>query len=405
MPLTSGHAGCSQNGRGVPNPMLRVPLGIVALVAALLMVGVGTGTAYAAPDDGDDTSETGAPADPPPAAQPTVNAPEPVTAAPPSIFDIPRNIANQLRDLVGRPLSTFGNGRIPGTHTVPDATTVPGGANATTARNRTKPPATPPKATVPEPVPPAPVEPVQARRWAGSSVTVIPPFSGPPVTVPVPDLPVPGYRDLRWTLDLSDPTAALTSVGQTLNTVNSLLADAYAPFNPFKPPPPKPAPSFRITEEEPVDVGGVADVESVGDGSDLPVVQAPMIVAPMFVAAPRPVTGAPGNAAPVSAGAAGRAAAAGSAGASATAGGGSAPPRATPAEPGVPNGAGVGMGNPALREGYPSYLRSARLTQVATVALPGLAGLIALVAGGGVIGYRQANSGRFLRSEAERFLQ
>jgi hypothetical protein len=63
------------------------------------------------------------------------------------------------------------------------------------------------------------------------------------------------------------------------------------------------------------------------------------------------------------------------------------------------------MGNPVLRDGYPQYLRSARTTQVATVALPGLAGLIALTASGSVIGYRQANSGRYLRSEAERFIQ
>jgi len=63
------------------------------------------------------------------------------------------------------------------------------------------------------------------------------------------------------------------------------------------------------------------------------------------------------------------------------------------------------LGNPVLRQGYPEYQRSARITQVATVALPGLAGLIALTASGSVVGYRQANSGRSLRSGAERFLQ
>lgn len=378
------------------------------------MAGLGTGIAYAEPDDADDTSESGAPADPPPASQPTVSSPEPVTAVPPSIFDIPRNIANQLRDLVGRPLSVFGNGRIPGTHTVPDSTTVPAGANATTARNRTKPAPGPPEATVSEPVQPAPVDPAPARRSAGSSVKVIPLFSVPPVTVQMPALPVPGAQSLRWTLDLSDPSAALTSVGQTLNTVNSLLADAYAPFNPFKPPPPKPTPSFRITEEEPVDVGGVADVASVAGGSDLPVLQAPMMLPPARLAPCRPVTGSPAEAAPVSAGAGARAGGAGPPRAPATGpprasetvrGGSAQPPRVTSAEPVASNGTSVGMGNPALREGYPSYLRSARPAQVAAVALLGLAGLIALTAGGGAIGYRQANSGRFLRSEAERFLQ
>jgi hypothetical protein len=39
------------------------------------------------------------------------------------------------------------------------------------------------------------------------------------------------------------------------------------------------------------------------------------------------------------------------------------------------------------------------------VALPGLAGLIAITFSGGVIGYRQADSGRYLRSDAARFLQ
>jgi hypothetical protein len=42
---------------------------------------------------------------------------------------------------------------------------------------------------------------------------------------------------------------------------------------------------------------------------------------------------------------------------------------------------------------------------MAAVALPGLAGLIAITASGGVIGYRQANSGRYLRTAAARFLQ
>jgi hypothetical protein len=57
------------------------------------------------------------------------------------------------------------------------------------------------------------------------------------------------------------------------------------------------------------------------------------------------------------------------------------------------------------RQGYPAYLRSARISQIATVALPGVAGLIAVTVSGGMIGYRQANSGRYLRSDAARFLQ
>ena len=44
-------------------------------------------------------------------------------------------------------------------------------------------------------------------------------------------------------------------------------------------------------------------------------------------------------------------------------------------------------------------------TAKAMVAVPGLAALIAITFGGGVIGYRQANSGRYLRTDAARFLQ
>jgi hypothetical protein len=37
--------------------------------------------------------------------------------------------------------------------------------------------------------------------------------------------------------------------------------------------------------------------------------------------------------------------------------------------------------------------------------LPGIAGLLALITSGGVLGYRQANSGRYLRADAARFLR
>jgi hypothetical protein len=50
-------------------------------------------------------------------------------------------------------------------------------------------------------------------------------------------------------------------------------------------------------------------------------------------------------------------------------------------------------------------LRTARANELALVAIPGLAALLAVTFGGGVIGYRQANSGRYLRTDAARFLQ
>jgi hypothetical protein len=401
--------------------MLRVLVAVCAFMVALLIVGVGAGVAGADPDGTGDGTGTGTgtgtaePSDPPPVTEPVVVEPEPTTATPPSIFDIPRNIANQLRDMMGRPLSIFGNGRTPGTHTVPESTVSGGG---TTSRKRDKP-------TVEKPPPPAPEPVVSAnqtsqRKQGSSSSDATEPAAEPAPPAPEPG-PGTGYDGMRWRLNLSDPFALFTSVGQTLNTVNSLLADAYAPYNPFKPPPPKPEPTFRIMEEGPVDAGGTVDATPLANGSNLTVLQAPVIVPPVRMVPSRPITGSEPPVGPAPAG--------GSAPANATppqvlaagpavevvpaARGPVTQPGATPVEQLPPNastspmalGGNPGTGSASLREGYPQYLRSARITQVATVALPGLAGLIALTAGGSVIGYRQANSGRHLRFEAERFLQ
>ncbi|MET0476083.1 MAG: hypothetical protein ABW001_15735 [Mycobacterium sp.] len=385
----------------MPNPMLRALLAISALVAALLIVGVGVAVA-----DGGDGTGTGEPGDPPPATQPVVVEPAPTAGTPPSIFDIPRNIANQLRDMMGRPLSIFGNGRTPGTHTLPD-----GEVTANNARKRDKAAAAEKAApTPPEPVISAPTQEDSSRRYGNSSVDDTLPSAAPPATVGVPDV-----TGLRWRLDLSDPYAVYTSIGQTLNTVNSLLADAYAPYNPFKPPPPPtPEPTFRIMEEEPVDAGGTVQTAPMANGSDLPVVQAPVVVPPLRLPPSEPITGSPIGSAPANAAVPSGAGNQLPRGADAAAEpapvarGSGAQPGSTPAEQLPPNASTSAMFNSGtfgVREGYPQYLRSARLGQVATVALPGLAGLIALTAGGGVIGYRQANSGRHLRSEAERFVQ
>jgi hypothetical protein len=395
----------------VPNPALRVLPSIGALLAALLIAGAGAGVAVADPDGtGDDGTGTGEPGDPPAVSQPGVVEPEPTTATPPSIFDIPRNIATQLRDMMGRPLSVFGNGRTPGTRTLPDGT-VPAGDSSKRKRDKDRTAAE--KPTVPEQATSAPIQQAPAYRHTTGSVDVTPPpSSAPPISVP-------DYQGQRWTLDLSDPFAAFTAMGKTLSTVNSLLADAYAPYNPFKPkPPPKPEPTFRTMEEAPVDAVDTVDTTPMASGSDLPVVQAPVIIPPVRLAPSRPITGSvPATGSGSVPAAEGRQVlGAGPAGVPAPAVRGSVTQNgSTPTEQLPPNGsisAGYtpagstsAVGNPVLRDGYPQYLRSARTTQVATVALPGLAGLIALTASGSVIGYRQANSGRYLRSEAERFIQ
>jgi hypothetical protein len=378
----------------VPNAVLRVLLAISALIAALLMAGLGAGLAAADPADPGNTPEPQPSSDPPPPSEPA-----PTSSTPASIFDIPQTIATQLRDMFGRPLSIFGNGRVPGTLTVPDATTPE--TSGPTNRKRDKPPVK--EVPKPEVAPPDPV--VPAKR-AGSSVNVVLPFS-PPVSVPIPPPPVPGYQNMQLTLDFRDPSKAYASVGETLKTVNSLLTDAYAPYDPFKPPPPTPqpqlSPTFRILEQEPsvVDAGGtdvvVAPLSSGSSG--LPVMQAPVVVPQIRFEAPRPITGSIPAEQPQAPGA-------GSAAVRAPEVRGSGPQTGSmPTEQLLTSGSVSATSNPPLREGYPRYLRSARINQVATVALPGLAGLIAITASGSVIGYRQANSGRYLRSDAARFLQ
>ena len=75
------------------------------------------------------------------------------------------------------------------------------------------------------------------------------------------------------------------------------------------------------------------------------------------------------------------------------------------AEP-LPANANTPMAWQTSRLGYPKYLRTATVSELALVALPGLAGLIVSMFSGGVIGYRQANAGRYLLTErAERFLR
>jgi hypothetical protein len=65
----------------------------------------------------------------------------------------------------------------------------------------------------------------------------------------------------------------------------------------------------------------------------------------------------------------------------------------------LPAGAGSKAAIPeSFRVGYPDYLRSARMGEVAALALPGFAGLLALTAAGGLVGYRQAKAGHAVRA-------
>jgi hypothetical protein len=79
-------------------------------------------------------------------------------------------------------------------------------------------------------------------------------------------------------------------------------------------------------------------------------------------------------------------------------------PRVVPAPPAQRQSSA----DPALsvRLGYPDELRSADITKLALMALPGLAAIAGMTALGGVIGYRQARAGYVLQTAgAGRFLQ
>jgi hypothetical protein len=75
-------------------------------------------------------------------------------------------------------------------------------------------------------------------------------------------------------------------------------------------------------------------------------------------------------------------------------------PRGVTAEPPAgrepaPANVGSNIAAPAAsyRIGYTDYLRSAGLSQVAALAVPGIAGMLVLTGAGGLVGYRQAKAG------------
>ncbi len=57
-------------------------------------------------------------------------------------------------------------------------------------------------------------------------------------------------------------------------------------------------------------------------------------------------------------------------------------------------GSNVADSAASYRIGYTEYLRSAGLSQVAALAVPGLGGMLVLTGAGGLVGYRQAKAGR-----------
>ena len=167
-------------------------------------------------------------------------------------------------------------------------------------------------------------------------------------------------------------------------------------------PAPAPGPAFRTQEEAPVADATTGTTSGGGGagGPDVPVLRAPL------VRVPRAVTVAGAGAKPTVGLAAGGWAEPGvmqpgAAGARTPVIRGSLPP--TPGVASVPTA--TPMSGQGARIGYPRYMRGPTVTELAVVALPGLAGMLLLTFSGGLIGYRQANSVRFVRTAgAERFL-
>jgi hypothetical protein len=131
---------------------------------------------------------------------------------------------------------------------------------------------------------------------------------------------------------------------------------------------------------------------------DLQPVRAPLVIAPPPVAPPRPVVPPdvpPVPVAPPPAG--GRPGSQLHVPSSIVAG---APPgiRGQAPESVPPPAAGAGpVEIPATRLGYQRYLRTATVSEIAVVALPGVVGLVLMTVSGTVIGHRQARASHMLR--------
>jgi len=181
-------------------------------------------------------------------------------------------------------------------------------------------------------------------------------------------------------------------------------------------PQPSPSPSFR-TSEIPSEMPDVEVIDSSGEhgsdytpSGDLQPVRAPLVIAPPPVAPPRPVVPpvAPPAIPPVAVApppAGGRPASQLHVHNSIVAG---APPEIRGPAPtaAAPPAAGAGpVEIPATRFGDQQYLRTAKVTDMAVVALPGVVGLLLMTVSGTVIGHRQARAGHMLRhTGAARFM-
>ena len=218
---------------------------------------------------------------------------------------------------------------------------------------------------------------------------------------------------LRWP---TPEEVQKTGLAAFVGTVDIPIPDGEACSGLQPEPQPTPTPSFRTQEETPVvDAGGgVSGGGGRGGGHALsaatgepPVLEAPLVVAPPLGVAPPPVPIAPSlPAAPIGASAGGPVVQPVAAEAAVAK-----PPlaRATVSQSTEPASSELRLTplrGQATRVGYPRDFRNPTIADLAAIALPGVGGLLFMTFGGGFVGYRQANSLRFLRTQgAERFLR
>jgi hypothetical protein len=223
------------------------------------------------------------------------------------------------------------------------------------------------------------------------------------LAIPVFRLPAPEeVMATGW----PDPATFFYTVDVPVPSIDGFLS---ALIQPEPEPEPVPGPAFRGQIEEPqapapdvIDVtgGGGGGVDPLANTGAAPVFRVPLVVAPAI-----PIPGRVTSTMPLGSSAAGGPPLAtggpsASAGANAPLIRGSLSPRAERS----PNTL-TPMSGQATRVGYPRSLQNPTIGQLAVVALPGVGGLMFLTFSGSVIGYRQANSTRYLRTAgAERFL-
>ncbi len=227
-----------------------------------------------------------------------------------------------------------------------------------------------------------------------------PKFSGS-ITIPIPHIPNRGQLPASG---LPNPTLFYTTVVIPVPTLGDVFAALQPPPTPTPTPTPATAPVLRVQGKLPgvVDSGGGGG-EGGGDGAlsvataEVPqVLHSPIVVVSAPVPVARAFDVAPG-AAPKRA----RPPETASAGVNAPLLTGSLPPSTQPATKLLT----PTNGRPT-RAGYSRYARTPTSVELAVVALPGVAGLLFFTFGGGVIGFRQANSVRFLRAQGDaRFLR